>query len=780
MTKRHYRVPGQLSLDLLETVEPNRNIIYRSQEDYNERLESFCTHAAKKAQSLVVDLETSSYLCPDRDLIKNEKFRLPRRVQRENSFDKNALNPHRLSIRLIQIEFEGKVLVFDCWLDDNERFLNWFFRVIASDRYKKIFHNASFDLNALRFEFGVRAKNIACTRILSNMIYAGEKYEKHTLGDCIKRELEVEIDKSLGKSDWGILSPLSNAQLDYAVADVIWTRKLYDSLWRSLNNEHETQPINKDCALYTPLEVYQAHMNALPAIAEMSFNGIAIDVEKAKIALKQWEDMINAKSQPSLNWLNGGFTGKYTLTSQPAKLSARIYELSGVLIKKEVLDHEIDDEELIAMVEDETVTNLFGESEQHLSARTLSEFSATAAQLRLASSQNETLELLDDFVLCKSMLKQVILLKTMIQAGRIYKEPRLYGSFNALGNTASGRSTCGSGGHPKSEAFINLQNFPKLPENKFMVAELIPPRSCIVPSEGYKFVAVDASSSHSRLAFSITKCPGLEAVLNDPIRAKLAHSIMASEVFKMKGENFTPEEIEKGRKDKSNPRFSVFEKARNLAKTCFFSMLNCASSQSIQASLAKQGVYVTLEEVDQTREAWAKLYPGVASWQNENYRFLNDKGRRILRRYVRKDGSKYAIPQLKFRTIDGRLFSAELKDRQDRKTGEIRRAVNIKRGDSTSCQLLSPESYAFNQTLYDMMDIIEKRWDYDLVRILLFEHDAILIEAKSNLAYDVSYELNKTIDKWYTFILRGVCSSGIDLTNEKEIRSAIIDNYADK
>lgn len=94
---------------------------------------------------------------------------------------------------------------------------------------RKLFHFAPFDLAFLRFHWGVRAQNVACTKILSRLVNPGLK--AHSLKDVLDRELGVSLpkDEAVRRSDW-LVERLSPAQLSYAVADVAHLIPLYDDL----------------------------------------------------------------------------------------------------------------------------------------------------------------------------------------------------------------------------------------------------------------------------------------------------------------------------------------------------------------------------------------------------------------------------------------------------------------------------------------------------------------------------------------------------------------------
>lgn len=101
-------------------------------------------------------------------------------------------------------------------------------KIMLNPDIKKVFHNAAFDR---KFLGGNKAKNIVCTLKLAQEIpyYLAPlpNYKLSTLAEqlcCFP-----PVDKSLQSSDWGI-RPLSEAQLNYAKLDAVYTAQVYGRL----------------------------------------------------------------------------------------------------------------------------------------------------------------------------------------------------------------------------------------------------------------------------------------------------------------------------------------------------------------------------------------------------------------------------------------------------------------------------------------------------------------------------------------------------------------------
>lgn len=101
--------------------------------------------------------------------------------------------------------------------------------LLADASTRKIFHFAPFDLAFMRSHWGIRAQNVACTKVLSRLVEPDAA--THSLKDVVARELSIALpkDETIRRSDWNTKS-LTPEQLAYAVADVAHLIDLYDVL----------------------------------------------------------------------------------------------------------------------------------------------------------------------------------------------------------------------------------------------------------------------------------------------------------------------------------------------------------------------------------------------------------------------------------------------------------------------------------------------------------------------------------------------------------------------
>lgn len=98
----------------------------------------------------------------------------------------------------------------------------------------KIFHFARFDVAMLKHSLGIAVSPIWCTKIASRLVRTYT--DRHGLKDLARDLLGLDLSKQQQSSDWGA-DTLSEAQLEYAAADVLHLHALKDALEMRLKRE---------------------------------------------------------------------------------------------------------------------------------------------------------------------------------------------------------------------------------------------------------------------------------------------------------------------------------------------------------------------------------------------------------------------------------------------------------------------------------------------------------------------------------------------------------------
>jgi ribonuclease D len=107
-------------------------------------------------------------------------------------------------------------------------------RLLGDASLLKIFHFGRFDLGMLYKAFGVMPAPVYCTKIASRLTRTYT--DKHGLKDLVREMLGHELSKQQQSSDWGA-AELSDAQMSYAAADVIYLHALKERLDAMLARE---------------------------------------------------------------------------------------------------------------------------------------------------------------------------------------------------------------------------------------------------------------------------------------------------------------------------------------------------------------------------------------------------------------------------------------------------------------------------------------------------------------------------------------------------------------
>jgi ribonuclease D len=107
-------------------------------------------------------------------------------------------------------------------------------RLLANKGILKIFHFARFDLGMLYHGLGVMPEPVYCTKIASRL--ARTYTDKHGLKDLVREVLGHDLSKQQQLSDWGA-AELTDAQISYAAADVLYLHALKDKLDAMLQRE---------------------------------------------------------------------------------------------------------------------------------------------------------------------------------------------------------------------------------------------------------------------------------------------------------------------------------------------------------------------------------------------------------------------------------------------------------------------------------------------------------------------------------------------------------------
>ena len=199
--------------------------------------------------------------------------------------EKGGLNPWLGKVRLIQIGLGENVFVLDLGGTKDDR--NAIYQSLEDAGFwgvlkEKLFdpktmvvgQNLKFDALFMKIQYELDIRGFRDTMLASQLLWAGIKQIRHSLGAICQRVLNIELDKTEQTSDWG--GELSSSQIEYAIADVQIMGQLLPALEERLEKAGLTKQFLIEC-------------NALPTFVEMEYHGMAIDGKLLEEAIGEYE-----------------------------------------------------------------------------------------------------------------------------------------------------------------------------------------------------------------------------------------------------------------------------------------------------------------------------------------------------------------------------------------------------------------------------------------------------------------------------------------------------------
>lgn len=124
-------------------------------------------------------------------------------------------------------------------------------KLLGDTNVLKIFHFARFDLAMIRHYLGIDCQPVYCTKIASKLVRTYT--DRHGLKDLSRELLGIDLSKQQQSSDWGA-GKLSEAQVNYAAADVLYLHKLKHALDDMLTRENREE-MAQTCFDFLPKRV---------------------------------------------------------------------------------------------------------------------------------------------------------------------------------------------------------------------------------------------------------------------------------------------------------------------------------------------------------------------------------------------------------------------------------------------------------------------------------------------------------------------------------------------
>ncbi|MDF1839614.1 MAG: ribonuclease D, partial [Planctomycetota bacterium] len=151
----------------------------------------------------------------------------------------DGFHSYREQVCLVQVTGGGEDFIVDPFADVDLAGLG---DVLADPKRIKLFHESEFDILILKRDYGFDFANLFDTRVAAAVL--GSKAPG--LASVLKEHFEVELDKSMQRSDWS-KRPLTDQQVAYARLDTHYLVDLYHEQHAALKKEDLMMVLDTEC-----------------------------------------------------------------------------------------------------------------------------------------------------------------------------------------------------------------------------------------------------------------------------------------------------------------------------------------------------------------------------------------------------------------------------------------------------------------------------------------------------------------------------------------------------
>lgn len=128
-----------------------------------------------------------------------------------------------------------------------------FFALMANEKVMKVFHAARQDIEIVWHLGGILPHPIFDTQVAAMVCGFGESISYDQL---VSRVTGHQLDKSSRFTDWS-RRPLTEHQIDYALADVTHLRDVYEALAQKLERQGRAEWVSEEMDVLTSIDTYQ-------------------------------------------------------------------------------------------------------------------------------------------------------------------------------------------------------------------------------------------------------------------------------------------------------------------------------------------------------------------------------------------------------------------------------------------------------------------------------------------------------------------------------------------
>ena len=154
---------------------------------------------------------------------------------------------------LIQMAAGDEEIIVDALAEELD--LAPFYELMGNARALKVFHAARQDIEIIHHQAGIIPHPVFDTQVAAMVCGFGEAV---SYGMLVSKLLKREIDKTSRFTDWS-RRPLSDKQLQYALADVSHLQMVYPKLRKQLDSSERASWLDEEMGVLTDPATYEAH-----------------------------------------------------------------------------------------------------------------------------------------------------------------------------------------------------------------------------------------------------------------------------------------------------------------------------------------------------------------------------------------------------------------------------------------------------------------------------------------------------------------------------------------
>lgn len=498
----------------------------------------------------------------------------------------SGIEVHTKELLLVQLGNYDFQVVIDCRTIDITKYNELF-----KQNKLWLFWNAKFDLKFF-LKYKITFNNIWDGFLGEKLLWLGYPAGQHSMSlkAAGQQYCNIELDKSVrGKIIWS--KTLTDDIIEYGAEDVKYLSKI---------KEEQNKLLKKKDLL-----IAHAYENKFCiALAYTEFCGVKLDEEKWKRKMEKDENNIKQAITELNNWVEQNLpNSEFTYVNLQGSL------FDGFDTKPKCLINWASPKQVIPLFEK------LGFNLETFDKKTKAKKKSVGADIIEAQKEKSTIAPI--YLKYKGFEKLVGTYGQNVLDQINPKTGRIHTNFSQLG-CDTGRLSSGGKDKENNVEYLNFQNFPRDAET----------RSCFISEPGNKWISCDYSAQESRIIGEVSRDQAVLDLFN--CGCGDMHALVAKMAYPDQVGDCPVEEIAKTHK-----------KWRQEAKGVEF-----AINYGGDANTIKSNKNIPLEEAQKIYDDYMKGFPGIASYQKKQRKFVMDNGYIILNDKTRHKAFIYDFDEL--------------------------------------------------------------------------------------------------------------------------------------